>query len=289
VQYNTPVQIAAAISGAGKTKSEMPCFKLLLLGILAGAYIAFGANLATRIGSFDAAPGTLGGQFLFGAVFTVGLMLVIIAGAELFTGNNMFCLVAVLSGQAKWSGLFYNWIVVYLANFAGSILVMFIVYSGNYWGVADPSAGGALALTAQGGKALAIAQSKLSLTWEQAFCRAILCNWLVCLAVWIAAAAQDIAGKILAIFFPIMAFVVSGFEHSVANMFFIPMGVTIAQNAPEASAAFLQTTPEALLSLFNYGSFITHNLIPVTLGNIVGGGFFVGVFYWLIFLRKEAA
>jgi len=285
VSYNTPVEIAEAIRNAGKTKSEIPFFKLLLLGILAGAYISFGANLATKIGSLDVAPGTPGGQFLFGAVFSVGLMLVIIAGAELFTGNNMFCLVSAISGHSKWSGLVYNWTVVYIANFIGSIMLVAIVYYSNYWGIVDPATD-AVAITSQGSKALAIAQSKLSLTWEQAFCRAILCNWLVCLAVWIATAAQDIAGKILAVFFPITAFVASGFEHSVANMFFIPMGIAIAQKNPEAASEVLQTTPEALLNLFNYGAFISNNLVPVTLGNIVGGGFFVGIFYWLIFLRK---
>ncbi len=287
MNFQTPAEIAAAVCNAGKTKSEMAFGKLLLLGILAGVYIGFGANLATKIGSMDN-PGTAGGQFLFGAVFSVGLMLVVIAGAELFTGNNMFCMASAINGQSGWGGLAYNWIVVYITNFIGSLLLVYIVYSGNYWGTPD-AATGALAITAQGGKALAIAKGKLALSWSQAFCRAILCNWLVCLAVWMALGAKDIAGKIFAIFFPIMAFVSSGFEHCVANMFFVPMGIVIANGAPEATAAVLKMSPDAVLALFNYGTFISKNLIPVTLGNIVGGGIFVGAYYWLVYMKKPAA
>ena len=137
-----------------------------------------------------------------------------------------------------------------------------------------------------GVKALAIAKGKLTLTFTQAFMRGILCNWLVCLAVWMAFAAKDIAGKIFAIFFPIMAFVSSGFEHSVANMFFIPMGITIANGAPDLAAVATKMNPEALAAIYNYGHFFSANLLPVTLGNIVGGSFFVGFVYWLVYLKK---
>ena len=284
--FQTPAEVAAAVCNAGKTKAEMAFGKLFLLGILAGVYIGFGANLATKIGSMEAS-GTAGGQFLFGAVFSVGLMLVVIAGAELFTGNNMACMAAVMNGQAGWGGLLYNWTIVWISNFVGSLLLVYIIYYGGYWGGAD--AAGAVVVSAHGAKALAIAKGKLSLTWGQAFFRAICCNWLVCLAVWMAFAAKDVVGKIFAIFFPIMAFVSSGFEHSVANMFFIPMGVTIAQGAPEAAATALKMTPEATLALFNYGTTMMNNIIPVTLGNIVGGAFFVGMYYWFIYLRKPAA
>ncbi len=287
MNFMPPAEIAAAVCSAGKAKAEMALGKLCLLGILAGVYIGFGANLATKIGSMEAS-GTSGGQFLFGAVFSVGLMLVVIAGAELFTGNNMVCMASVMNGQAGWGGLLYNWTIVWIANFAGSLLLVYIVYYSGYWGGADAAAGTAV-VSAHGAKALAIAKGKLTLTWGQAFLRAILCNWLVCLAVWMAFAAKDIVGKIFAILFPIMAFVSSGFEHSVANMFFIPMGVTIAQNAPEAAATALKMSPEAVLGLFNYSTTFMNNLIPVTLGNIVGGAFFVGMFYWAVYLRKPAA
>ncbi len=287
MNFQSPAEVAAAVCNAGKAKTEMAFGKLFLLGILAGVFIGFGANLATKIGSMDPAPGTAGGQFLFGAVFSVGLMLVVIAGAELFTGNNMACMASTLNGQSGWGGLLYNWTVVFISNFVGSMLLVYIIYYGNYWGAAD--ANGALAMTAMGSKALAIAKGKLTLTWGQAFFRAICCNWLVCLAVWMAFASKDIVGKIFAIFFPIMAFVSSGFEHSVANMFFIPMGITVASGAPEAAAVALKISPDQVAQIFNYGTFFINNLIPVTLGNIVGGGIFVGGLYWFIYMRKPAA
>lgn len=277
----TPGEIAVAAANAGKTKSELPFFKMLILGMLAGAYIGFGANLATKIGSMDQAA-TSGGQFLFGAVFSVGLMLVVIAGSELFTGNAMACFISACNGQGTWGGLAVNWVVVYIANFLGSILLVYIVYYGGFW--ADPAA--ATGISAMGLKALTIAKGKLTLTWTQAFMRGILCNWLVCLAVWMAFAAKDVVGKIFAIFFPIMAFVSSGFEHSVANMFFIPMGIVIAKGASAGAATALKMDPAAMMTVFSYKTFALANLVPVTLGNIVGGSIFVGFAYYLLYLKK---
>lgn len=285
MNFLTPAEVAVAVCNAGKAKAEMPFLKLVVMGILAGVYIGFGANLATKVGSAPDADSAIG-IFLFGAVFSVGLMLVVIAGAELFTGNNMACFASAINGQASWGGLLYNWVVVWCANFIGSVMLVYIIFGGMYWlGSAD----GAPALTAMGIKALSIAKGKLSLTWGAAFLRAICCNWLVCLAVWMAFASKDVVGKIFGIFFPIMAFVSSGFEHSVANMFFIPMGITIANAAPELAGAALNMTPDQVLAMYNYGNLMTANLIPVTLGNIVGGALFVGGFYWYVFLRKPAA
>lgn len=284
MNFLTPAEIAAAASNAGKAKTELSILKMVVLGILAGAYIGFGANLATKVGSAPDADTAIG-IFLFGAVFSVGLMMVVIAGAELFTGNNMACMLAVLNGQATWGGLLKNWVVVYIANFIGSVLLVFIIFGGMYWIAADPATG-AIGLSAMGAKAVAIAKGKLSLTWGSAFLRAICCNWLVCLAVWLAFASKDIVGKIFGIFFPIMAFVSSGFEHSVANMFFIPMGIQIANAAPAAVAEKMAMAPEAVGSFFSYGNFVMANLIPVTLGNIVGGAIFVAMFYWLAYMKK---
>ncbi len=284
MNFLTPAEIAAAASNAGKAKTELSILKMVVLGILAGAYIGFGANLATKVGAAPDAD-TAMGIFLFGAVFSVGLMMVVIAGAELFTGNNMACMLAVLNGQATWGGLLKNWVVVYVANFVGSVLLVFIIFGGMYWVAADPATG-AIGLSAMGAKAVAIAKGKLSLTWGAAFLRAICCNWLVCLAVWLAFASKDIVGKIFGIFFPIMAFVSSGFEHSVANMYFIPMGIQIANAAPAAAAEKMAMAPEAIGSFFSYGNFVMANLIPVTLGNIVGGAIFVAMFYWLAYLKK---
>lgn len=298
MNFLTPAEIAAAVCNAGKAKAEMPFLKMLVMGILAGVYIGFGANLATKVGAAPDADSAIG-IFLFGAVFSVGLMLVVIAGAELFTGNNMACFASALNGQASWGGLLYNWTVVWCANFIGSLLLVYIIFGGMYW--IGAGADGNPILTAMGIKALGIAKGKLSLTWSSAFLRGICCNWLVCLAVWLAFASKDVVGKIFGIFFPIMAFVSSGFEHSVANMFFIPMGITIANKSPELVAAatkagadgtmvsIFNMTPDQVTTFFSYSHFFTANLIPVTLGNIVGGALFVGGFYWYVFLRKPAA
>lgn len=282
--FLTPAEIAVAASNAGKAKTELPFLKMVALGILAGVYIGFGANLATKVGAAPDADSAVG-IFLFGAVFSVGLMLVVIAGAELFTGNNMACFISALNGQATWGGLLYNWVVVYFANFLGSLLLVYIVFWGMFWAAPD-AVTGVLGLSAMGTKAVAIANGKMSLTWWAAFCRGICCNWLVCLAVWLGFAAKDVIGKIFGIFFPIMAFVSSGFEHCVANMFFIPMGITIADKAPAAVAEAMSMAPGQVASFFSYGNFINANLIPVTLGNIVGGAIFVGMFYWYAYLKE---
>lgn len=286
MNFLTPAEVATAAANTGKVKASLSVGKLLILGILAGVYIGFGANLATIVGSTWPAEFDGLNRFFFGAVFSVGLMLVVIAGAELFTGNNMFLTISALNGQASWGGLIYNWIVVYIANFIGSLLLVGIIFAGAYYANPDGT------LTAIGVKALAIAKGKITLEWSQVFFRAIGCNWLVCLAVWLAIASKDVIGKIFGIFFPIMAFVTSGFEHCVANMYFIPMGIHIANANPSAvvaAEALNMTSPEAVTSLFTYSNFIVNNLIPATLGNIVGGGLFVAGFYYFAFLRKSAA
>lgn len=275
MNFLTPAEIADACCNAGCAKAKLSIGKMLVLGILAGAYIGFGANLAVLIG--HDVPKYLGnglGQVIFGAVFSVGLMLVVIGGAELFTGNNLFLMVSALDGKISWGDLLRNWTVVWIANFIGSLLLVVLIYNGGTW---------AMFKFGVGAKALAIANGKLSLTWSQAFFRAILCNWLVCLAVWLALGSKDVIGKIFAIFFPIMAFVASGFEHSVANMFFIPLGILMAQIPDVVTAAQI-----ADVSKITWPMFINANLIPVTLGNIVGGGIFVGAFYWYAYLMKTA-
>lgn len=302
-----PGEVAGNVSGIGKAKSTLSIGKLLVLGILAGAYIGFGANLATVVG--HDVPKYLGngiGQLLFGAVFSTGLMLVVIGGAELFTGNNMFMMLGALNGQNTWGGLLKNWIIVWIANFIGSLLLVYIM-AGAFYGFFDAAPAAGLFKGAVGAKALAVAKGKLELTWAGAFCRAILCNWLVCMAVWLALASKDVAGKVLGIFFPIMAFVASGFEHSVANMFFVPMGFVVANvpavlNAaaqstltaaqladPAAAAAAVEAFKTSVGNLFTWGNFIMKNLIPVTLGNIVGGGIFVAGLYWYAYLKKAPA
>jgi formate/nitrite transporter len=213
-------------------------------------------------------------KFLGGSVFTVGLMLVVVGGAELFTGNNLI-VIAALNKQVRWGELFKSWVVVYLGNFAGSILIAAFLLWGGTW---------ALNGNLVGATALKVASSKVALTFGQAFFRGILCNWLVCMAVWMATSSKDVVGKLLAIYFPIMAFVASGFEHSIANMFFLPYGIFL-KSVPKV----VEATGKALsdYAQLNWGTLFTKNLIPVTLGNIVGGAFFVGFLYWYIYLRTN--
>ncbi len=255
-------------------KTTNNAFKLLVLGLLAGAYIGFGGELSNMIGH-DAAKfvGVGLAAFIKGAVFSVGLMLVVIAGAELFTGNTMITM-SVLDGKSKFSGLLYNWSIVYVANLIGSVLLAYIMFGSGL--LEGPN-------VAVGAAALKTAAGKASLAFWPAFFRGILCNWLVCLAVWMALTSRNTIGKVWAIFFPIMAFVASGFEHSVANMYFIPVGILLKGVNEVVAASGL--TPDKLANVGMYGFFVK-NLIPVTLGNIVGGGFFVAGLYWFAYIRK---
>ena len=225
--FNVPASIAQNITmNVGASKCKLGVRNVIILGILAGAFIAFGAQLATRLGAKIADPGIA--TLVFGSVFSVGLMLVVIAGAELFTGNNLMFM-SVLGGHAKISSMLLKWLVVYIANFIGSMLIVWMMLKTG------------LVAGAVADKAVAIAQAKVNLPFGPAFFRAILCNWLVCLAVWMALAAHDIIGKIWGIFFPIMAFVASGFEHSIANMYFIPVGMFLDKTHSVTWGGFFHT------------------------------------------------
>ncbi len=248
--FNAPANIAeTVISTVGVKKCQLSFVKVMLLGILAGAFIAFGAELATRIMANVQDPGLA--MVLGGAVFSVGLMLVVIAGAELFTGNNLI-LMSVMGKETTVGKMLTYWLYVWIANLLGSLLLVWFMYeSGLVSGVVAD-------------KAVAIAKMKAGLPATQIFFRAIMCNWLVCLAVWLALASHDVVGKIFGIFFPIMAFVASGFEHSVANMYFIPMGMAIDPSAVPMAG-------------------LIKNLVWATIGNIVGGAGFVAFIYFTVF------
>ncbi|MGB9823814.1 MAG: formate/nitrite transporter family protein [Candidatus Hydrothermia bacterium] len=271
-ECRAPANVADMLTNDVCVKKVQASFwRLLVLGILAGVYIGFGAELSTLVGhDLSKFLGVGFARFLQGAVFSVGLMLVVIAGAELFTGNNLIML-SVLDGKATVGRLLYNWVVVYIANLLGSLLLVVLMYWTELWKM-----NGNLV----GAYALNIANTKVNLPFLVAFSRGILCNWLVCLAVWMALASRDIIGKIFAIFFPIMAFVASGFEHSIANMYFIPMGLFLKGVQDVVAAA---GNPD-LSNLTWYGFFVK-NLIPVTLGNIVGGAGFVATLYWLVYVH----
>lgn len=277
--YLSPAEIAEATVAGGVKKTSLTVVKMIVLGLLAGAFIAF-ASEGSNYAAFNlwANPATYGlGKTLAGAIFGTGLMLVIVAGAELFTGNNLIFM-SVLSKKVKVSGMLKNWLFVYIGNFIGSILIAYLIVKSGQLN----ASGNLLAATT-----IKIASYKVSLTFSQGLILGILCNWLVCLAVWMATGAKTIAGKILAIFFPIWLFITSGFEHSVANMYYIPAGILAKANPVYAQAAMDAGLTEASLNSLNWGTFISHNLIAVTLGNIIGGAVFVGMFYWFLYLRKS--
>ncbi len=251
-------------------KVNASIFKLTVLGILAGAYIAFGAVLATVVGHDAAKYVGIGlARLVSGAVFSLGLMLVVIAGAELFTGNNLM-LMSVLDRKSTFGKMLFKWGIVYIANFIGAIFLAYLFYQTSLWKMGDNMGVGV--------NALKLANFRMSLTFTEALTRGILCNWLVCLAVWMAIASRDVVGKIFACFFPIMAFVASGFEHCVANMYFIPMGLFLKSSG--------QIVPEGLdLTNLSWANFFIKNLIPVTIGNVIGGAIFVGLLYWTVYVK----
>jgi len=254
-----PNEIAEATCNAGIAKAKKPVASLLALGILAGMFIAFGAVGATILWAKFAADGMSGwGKFMGAAVFPVGIMLVVMCGSELFTGNNLMTL-GCAKGEYGFSRVLRNWGIVYFGNFIGSIfMALLIANSGLYAGIV-------------GEKAMAIASAKVSLPVMEAVARAIMCNMLVVLAIWFSTASKDVIGKIFALWFPIMLFVLSGFEHSIANMFFIPVGMFMGANV-------------------TWGQIWINNLLPVTIGNIIGGGIIIPVLYYFVFIKsvKEA-
>jgi formate transporter len=269
----TPKEIAVRIEKAAISKSSLDPGRVFVLALLAGAFIAFGGALYTMV--IHASTMSHGiTRLVGGLVFCLGLILVVIAGAELFTGNNLLVM-ACVDRKITLKQLLSNWVIVFIGNFAGSLGVVSLIYFSNHWMIN----GGAVGATA-----LNIANAKVNLGFLEAFARGILCNALVCLAVWLCFAGHNVTDKILAILFPITAFVAMGFEHSVANMYFIPAGILAQYNetivqAAEAGNGSLSLDYLNLLGMFK-------NLVPVTLGNIIGGSGFVGLVYWYIYLRE---
>ncbi|MFZ2727279.1 MAG: formate/nitrite transporter family protein [Methylococcaceae bacterium] len=264
-----PKEIADRIEQISISKSITDISRIFALSLLAGAFIAFAAVFYTVV--VHNSTLSLGLTRLMGGLsFCLGLILVVVAGAELFTGNNLLVM-AYVDKKITLKQLMINWTVVFIGNLIGSLGVVFLIYLSDHWLMS----GGAL-----GAKAITIANEKVNISFTAAFARGILCNALVCLAVWLCFACHSVTDKILAIIFPITAFVTMGFEHSVANMYFIPAGI-IAQFNPE----LVKAVGTVDLSHLNMMGFIA-NLLPVTLGNIVGGSFFVGMVYWFIYLRK---
>jgi formate transporter len=265
-----PAEIARLVETRGVAKANAPFVTTFVLGVLAGAFIALGALLSTTI----ATGSTLGygvTKWLAGIGFSLGLILVVVAGAELFTGNNLIVM-SVVAHHVRLASLARNWAIVYVGNFVGALSVAVMVWLGKWWAQSD---------SAVGATALATAAGKASLPFWTAFFRGILANALVCLAVWLATGARTVVDKVFAIVFPIAAFVAAGFEHSIANMYFIPVGMMIKNEPGLASKSGVSA---AQLAHLNAGGFAT-NLAGATLGNVVGGAVLVGLVYWFVYLR----
>lgn len=274
-----PPQMARRAEELGVKKAALPFDTMLALAVLAGAFIALGAMLSTVAVTGAAAALPWGvTRLLAGTVFSLGLVLVVVGGAELFTGNNLLVM-AWVGGKVGTRALLRNWAVVYAGNFLGALGTAGLVFlSGQYL----------FAKGAVGAAALSIAAAKLEPSFGRLFALGVLCNALVCLAVWLSYSARSTADRILAVVPPVTAFVAAGFEHCVANMYFLPLALLVRDFAPEDFWAAVGQRPEAWAQL-SWGHFLWGNLVPVTLGNLVGGGVLVGLIYWFVYLRPARA
>lgn len=263
MSLHTPPELIKIAGEAAIKKDGYSVRKILLLSFLAGAYISFGGLLSIMVaGGMPGISATNPGitKFLFGAMFPVGLMMVVMAGAELFTGNNAYFMPNVLSGKQKWTAPLRNWGLVYVGNFFGAV---FVAYFLTYLT-------GIVSSLPWKDMVLGIAEGKMGNPFYKTFFKGIGANWLVCLALWMGMSAQQTSGKIMGIWWPVMTFVALGYEHSIANMFFIPLAMFHGAD-------------------ITWGNFVVQNLIPATLGNIVGGAFFVGTLYWMAYYKENMA
>jgi formate/nitrite transporter len=270
-----PAEMAARAEKIGAAKARLPLLDLAALAVLAGAFIALGAAFFTTVTtSTDVGYGPT--RLLGGVAFSLGLILVVIAGAELFTGNNLMVM-AWAARRVSTGSLLRAWAVVYAGNFIGALATAVLVALSGQWRFAEH---------AVGANAVRIANTKVNLDFAEAFFLGVLCNGLVCLAVWLTYSARSNLDKALAVVFPITAFVASGYEHSIANMYFIPLGLLLKSEDAVLAAGDLDA---AAVGDLHVVTFLFANLLPVTAGNLVGGGVLVGAIYWFIYRRNAAA
>ncbi len=279
-----PSSMAIRAEEGGVTRAAMDPMAVFVLSVLAGAFISFGAIFATTVGtSLSSLPGEAAGslpygviRLLTGLVFCVGLILVVVGGAELFTGNNMLVM-AWAGGKVTTYALLANWMIAFTGNFIGAIATAALMFVSTQY----TFGGGAVGLNA-----LVIANGKTALALVPAFTLGVLCNALVCLAVWMCYGARTTIDRVVTIIPPISTFVAAGFEHSIANIYFIPMGLFIKAGAPDPFWDTIGKSPADFPAL-TWENFIFANLIPVTAGNIVGGAVMVAAVYWFVYLRKK--
>ncbi len=265
-----PAEMAKRAEASAIRKANRDFATAFFLAVQAGSFIAFGAAFFTSV-THDSALGVGLTKLIGGMVFSLGLVLVIIAGADLFTGDTLMVM-GCFTGKIKVRQMLRGWAFVFLGNLVGALAIVAMVYFSGHW----MGHGGAI-----GAKALAIANAKVNLTFTQALASGMLCNILVCLAIWLCYSSRSVTDKILSILFPITAFVAMGFEHSIANMYFIPAGLLL-KSKPEIVALLGGMD----LSGLTVSGFLLNNLLPVTIGNMLGGAVFVGAVYWILYLRK---
>lgn len=273
-----PAEMANYAEATGISKTARPILNEIALGILAGAFIALGAIVATSItaGAKDILPfGII--KLLMGLGFSVGLILVVVGGGELFTGNTLIS-IAWASGKVSLTKLLRNWLIVYFSNFIGALATAWLIFVAKQYTFGHGAVGKNI---------LEIAAAKSSLGFGQAIALGMLCNAMVCMAVWLCYSGRSTSDKILAILLPITGFVAAGFEHSVANMYFIPVALLIKNGDP----SFLNPIGQSASSYpeLTWQNFFIANLVPVTIGNIIGGALMVGLMYWFIYLRPASA
>ena len=283
-----PAEMAVRAEQVGIRKAEMPALTMFTLSVLAGAFIALGAIFATIVSAgtiivtLPDGQGTITAglpygvtRLLAGLVFCLGLILVVVGGAELFTGNNLIVM-AWASGKVTSRAVLRNWLIVYLGNFVGSISTAIMMFFTKQYTFGADTVG----ITA-----LRIAVSKVDYTFLQALALGVMCNALVCMAIWLTFSARSTTDKILAIIFPITAFVAAGFEHSIANMYFIPYALLIKDFDPD----FVSRSSLGIqrMDILTWKSFFVDNLLPVTLGNVIGGAVLVAAVYWSVYLSNR--
>ena len=272
-----PPEIAAKAEDIGVSKASMSTLRTFTLGVLAGAFIALGAMFASTVVA-GAAGGVPFGvtRLLAGVAFSLGLVLVVVAGAELFTGNNLI-VIAWANRRIPLAWLLRNWGIVYFGNLVGALATVLLIFAGSQY----EFGGGEVGLSA-----LSIAETKGSLGFGQALALGVMANALVCLAIWLTYSARSVTDKILAVLFPITAFVAAGFEHSIANMYFLPIGVLIKSEGSDRFWSSVSERPEDFADVTWLDT--VANLIPVTIGNVIGGALMVGLVYWFVYVRTSS-
>jgi formate transporter len=284
-----PPAMAARAEEAGVKRIAIDPMTVLVLSVMGGAFVAFGAVFATTVSAgtmtvtaADGATAFSAGlpygvvRLLVGVAFSLGLILVVVAGAELFTGNNMIVM-AWASGKVRTRDLLFNWFIVFVGNFAGALATAGLMFYTTQY----TFGGGSVGLVA-----VSTASAKTSLAFVPAVALGIMCNALVCLAVWMCYGARTTVDRVFTILFPISGFAAAGFEHCVANAYFIPLGIFIKAGATDSFWTSIGKTAADFPTL-TWENFIVGNLLPVTIGNIVGGSLMVGAVYWFVYLRKR--